>query len=168
MPWGNTCITGNFIGTVDFDPGPGTVFLTSGGEQDVFVAKYDVYGNYLFAKALGRAYYDYSQDIALDGAGNIFITGYFSEPNLFEALVASATSAGGNDIFVAKYDASGNQIYAIEMGGVGSDISYGIAVDGSGNAYITGVYYGSVDFDPGAGTAILTSAGLHDIFYSAI
>ena len=80
------------------------------------------------------------------------------------AGVSNLTSAGDNDVFVSKLDASGNFLWARSMGGTGSDYGYDIAVDASGIVYTTGWFSSTVDFDPGAGTVNLTSAGARDIF----
>jgi hypothetical protein len=165
---GNNYVTGYFSGTVDFDPGTGVNNLTSTGSFDIFFAKYDASGNYVFAKRIGGSSNDDSYAIAVDVAGNTFITGYFSgtvdfDPDAGTANLTSSSST--NDIFIAKYDASGNYVYAKAIGSTSTDHGLGISIDGSGNAYITGYFAGTVDFDPGAGTASLVSAGSSsDIF----
>ena len=78
------------------------------------------------------------------------------------------TSAGDYDIFISKLDSSGNFVWAKSLGGTGYDVSYGIALDSGGNVYTTGSFSGTVDFDPGAGTFNLTSAGTGDIFVSKL
>jgi hypothetical protein len=168
---GNAFIAGSFTGTPDFDPGAGTANLTSAGGNDIFFAKYDASGNYVYAKAMGGTRSDAGNAIVVDASGNVYITGSFQATVDFDpgAGVVSFTelSAGVGDIFLAKYDASGNYVYAKQMGGAaGADVGNAIAIDGSGNAYITGSFNGTVDFDPGAGTANLTSAGGNDIFFA--
>lgn len=167
---GNTYITGFFADTVDFDPGVGTANLISAGGRDIYIAKYDPLGNYVYAKPIqgaggvGNAGFG----IAVDGTGNVYITGYFSGTVDFDPGVGTVnlSSAGGRDIFIARYDPSGNYVYAKAIAGLSGlqDTGFGIAIDGSGNAYITGDFEGTADFDPGAGTANLTSAGGKDIF----
>ncbi|HRF19895.1 MAG TPA: SBBP repeat-containing protein, partial [Chitinophagaceae bacterium] len=76
-------------------------------------------------------------------------TGYFDGTVDFDpgAGTATWTSAGASsDIFFAKYDASGNYVYARGLGGTSTDIGNGIAVDGSGNVYVVGEFQGTVDF----------------------
>lgn len=168
---GNIYITGVFGGTADFDPGLGTANLTAvGGSEDVFFAKYDVNGNYLWAKNVGSTTYDYGASITVDAGGsNVYITGYFSGTADFDpgAGTANLPFAGGNsDIFFAKYDFNGNYVWAKSIGGTSADGGNAITVDGSGNVYITGYFYNTADFDPGAGTANLISNGSGDVFFS--
>jgi hypothetical protein len=84
------------------------------------------------------------------------------------AGTVNLSSAGAQDIFVQKLDASGNLVWARGMGGTSDDVGFGIAVDSAGNVYTTGYFVGTADFDPGAGTVNLTSAGSFDIFVSKL
>lgn len=165
---GNVYITGFFDGTADFDPSGNTVNLTTSGSADIFVAKYDASGNYLWANKIGSSSgYDVGNSIAVDGSGNIYFTGYFAGTADFDPSGVTAnlsSNAGSNDIFIAKYGTAGNYLWANNFGSTGYDISYGIAVDGTGNAYITGYFTNTADFEPGAGTTNLTTAGSADIF----
>ena len=165
---GNVYVTGFFAGTADFDPGTGTANLSSAGGQDIFIAKYNASGNYVWANRIGGASNDIAYAIALDGSGNVHITGYMQGSNVdFDpgAGTAGLSSAGAWDIFIAKYDASGNYLWANRMGGTSSEVGYGIALDGSGNVHITGAFLSTTaDFDPGPGTANLTNAGNDEIF----
>src|SRR5215216_4011887 len=74
---GNTYTTGYFTGTVDFDPDAGTQILTSAGDQDFYIAKWNATGSLQWAKSIGGTSEDYGNDIALDAAGNIYVTGDF-------------------------------------------------------------------------------------------
>jgi len=166
---GNAYVTGIFTGTMDADPGSGTANLTSGGNYDVFFAKYDAGGNYVYAKKVGGSNYDQSLDITADGSGNVYVTGYFTSATAdFDPGTGTANltnNAGGYDGFVAKYDAGGNYVWAEALSGPGNDQGMGVAADGFGNVYVTGTFSATTsDFDPGAGTATLTSAGVQDIF----
>ena len=163
---GNVYILGNFQGTVDFDPGAGTASLTSAGGFDAFVQKIDTDGNFLWAKSFGGTSSDNAKSINVDALGNIYTTGYFGGEVDFDpgAGTASLTSAGGFDAFVQKMDTDGNFLWAKAIGGTGLDVSYSISADASGNAYTTGVFEGTVDFDPEEGTSNLTSAGKKDMF----
>ncbi|WKZ38740.1 MAG: S-layer homology domain-containing protein [Anaerolineales bacterium] len=168
---GNAYVTGSFRETADFDPGAGSVELTSAGQEDIFLLKMDGNGNYAWAKRIGSTGIDGAASIAADASNNIYVTGVFSGTVDFDpgAGAANLTSAGLRDIFVAKYDSDGNYIWAKRMGGGTNDSGLGLTVDAGGNVYTTGNYQGTADFDPGAGTANLTSVGNNnDVFVSKL
>ncbi|MBL4733879.1 MAG: T9SS type A sorting domain-containing protein, partial [Flavobacteriales bacterium] len=165
---GNVCIIGTFGGSnIDFDPGIDTALLSAVGAFDVFLAKYDSSGSYLWAHNIGSTALDYGYDIASDAFNNIYITGKFSSTADFDpgTGVANLTSNGSWDIFFAKYDSSGNYIWANNIGGVNDDSGYGITTEANGSVYITGYFKDVVDFDPGVDSLFLTSGGLRDLFY---
>ncbi|HEX6428578.1 MAG TPA: SBBP repeat-containing protein [Niastella sp.] len=166
---GNTYVTGYFYATADLDPGTGTANVISTGGADIFIAKYDVLGNYVWAKNIGGTSDDDSSSITIDGNGNVYVTGYFRGSADFDPGTGTANlaSAGGADIFLTKYDGAGNYLWAKNMGGAADDISTAIAVDAASHVYITGSFNGSGDFDAGAGIASLTSMGGTDIFLTA-
>jgi len=168
---GNCYITGEFYSTADFDPGPGTANLTSFGPYaNIFIAKYDANGNYLWAKTMGSTTNgERGNSIALDGAGNCYITGYFYGTTDFDPGpgIANITSIGQTDIFIAKYDANGNYLWAKGIGSNDYDEGYCIAVDSAGNCFITGYCKDTVDFDPSSGMAIDSSGGIFFAKYDA-
>ncbi len=163
---GDVYTTGYFQGTVDFEPGAGTTNLTSAGAEDIFVQKMDALGNFLWAKSFGGTSNDYGLSITVDSSGNVYTTGSFQRTVDFDpgAGTTNLISAGGYDIFVQKMDASGNFLWAKSFGGTSYGYGQSITVNASGNVYTTGYFFGTVDFDPGAGTTNLTSAGAEDIF----
>jgi len=167
---GNTYTTGSFSGTADFDPGAGTANLTSAGSADIFISKLDANGNYVWAKNLGGSSTDDGYSIAIDSSGNTYTTGSFWVTADFDPGTGTAnlTSAGYSDIFISKLDANGNYVWAKNLGGSSGDYGYSIAIDSSGNTYTTGYFNGTADFDPGTGTANLTSAGVEDIFITKL
>ena len=101
---GNSYIIGYFFGTADFDPGTGTASLISKGDGDIFFAKYDNDGNYLWAKSIGCALLDAGYAINVDNSGNVYTSGSFQETVDFNPGVGTfnLTSAGTYDIFVHK------------------------------------------------------------------
>jgi hypothetical protein len=166
----NVLITGYFQGSnVNFDP-VGTANLSSTGGSDIYFAKYNSSGVYQWAFDIGNSGDDYGYSIATDGSSNVVITGNFKESNVdFDpgAGTHPLSSAGGSDIYFAKYNSSGVYQWAHDIGDSSDDFGYDIAADGSGNVYITGSFQGStVDFDPGAGTVNLDSHGSYDIYYA--
>jgi hypothetical protein len=104
--------------------------------------------------------------IGVDGAGNVYTTGYFNGTVDFDpgAGVFSLTAAGGDDGFLLKLDASGNFIWAKKFGGTGYESAISLAVTGTGDIYYTGGFSGTVDFDPGPSVSNLTAVGGGDIF----
>ncbi|MBD2705100.1 SBBP repeat-containing protein [Spirosoma sp. BT702] len=169
---GNIYTTGSFIGTADFDPGSGVVNLTSvTSAPDIFVSKLDASGNFVWAKAMGGSSLEVGNSIAVDGSGNVYTTGGFQGTVDFDpgSGVVNLVSEGPA-IFVSKLDATGSFVSARRMGGSTNDAAqgYSIAIDGLGTIYTTGYFSGTVDFDPGSGTANLTSTGTQEIFVSKL
>ena len=161
---GNVFTTGFFQGTADFDPGAGTSNLTSAGSSDIFVSKLTSTGNFSIAVGFGAAAggVNIGAAVATDAAGNAYTTGYFRGTVDFDPGPGASllTAAGLQNIFVSKLDSAGNFVWARQLGGSGgNNVANGIAVDASGNVLTTGSFQGTADFDPGAGTSNLTSAG---------
>jgi hypothetical protein len=153
---GNPVITGYFNGAANF--GGGTL-PNSAGLQEVFLAKYAAAtGNHIWSRSMGGPGYDAPAALALDGTGNVVLTGFFQLTATFGG--ASLTSVGTQDIFVAKYSAAGANLWARRFGSLNSETSLDIAADPGGSPYVTGYFWGGVDF----GEGLLTSAGAADVF----
>jgi hypothetical protein len=166
---GNVVVAGYFNGAADFDPGSGTASRGSSGITSTFVARYSSSGTYLWAFAIATG--GFPSAVAIDGSGNIALTGAFRgscdfNPGSGTATLASAKLRGvyTDDIFVARYTSSGSYLWAFRLGETDADWGCGVAVDGSGNIYVTGRFFGTVDFNPGSATNNLTSAGGMDMF----
>ena len=161
--FGNVYSTGMLQGTADFDTGAGTYNLISAGSSDIYILKLDSSGNFLWAKQIGGALQDYGKKVALDTLGNLYITGSFEGVVDFDpgAGIYSFT-AGQVDVFITKLDASGNFVWAKQIGGASLDYCNDIIVAPSGNVYCTGQFNGTADFDPGFGAFNLS--GISDIF----
>lgn len=162
-------ITGEFEGTVDFNPGPGVSNLTSSGLLDIFIAKLDTSGNLIWAKQVGGvSSYDYGTSITADLSGNVYVSGYFwggvadFDPG---PMVYNLTSdVSYFDAYILKLDSGGNFSWAKMIGGNGHDWAKKITVDFEGNVYATGEFQVTVDFNPGTGINNLTASGASDIF----
>ena len=176
---GNVYTTGTFAGTVDFDPGTGTAFLTSAGSTDIFVIKVDSSGALLWTRSMGgdsevgpTTFAEQVNAIAVDSAGNVYTTGYFYGTADFNpgpgAAINELVSAGQSDVFVSRLDNGGNFVWAKRMGGTGRDQANGIAVDATGSILTTGSFELTADFNPGNGVNELTSGGSSDIFVSRL
>ena len=155
---GNSYVTGYFYGTASF----GDSTLTNSGNQDIFVAKLDSSGNWLWAKKAGGTSTDRGLSIAIDSSGNSYVIGYFYETAYFGG--STLTNSGNQDIFVAKLDNNGNWLWAKKAGGGITDYGNSIAIDSSGNSYITGYFQGTASF----GKTTLTSGGDDDIFVAKL
>jgi hypothetical protein len=144
---GNIYIAGSYGGFLDLDPGPGQTIVTQTDTSRNFLAKYDNAGNLIWGLGLNNMFPSWVNPMALDGYGNVYLTGYVEE--------------GGNgqdDIVVKKYDANGGLAWSNQMGNPNNnETGLGLSVDASGNVYLAGFFHGTTDFDPGAGTANLTS-----------
>ncbi len=157
---GDVYTTGAFEGTADFDPGAGVFNLTPVGAKDMFVSKLDGSGNFVWAKAMGGTYQQWGSSIAIDpaGSGAVYTTGAFGGTVDFDpgAGVFNLTSAGTSDIFISKLDSSGNFVWAKAAGGTSWDYGQSIAIDASGNVYVTGYFQSpSITF----GSTTVTNAG---------
>ena len=135
---GNSYITGYFSGTVDFDPSAIEWNLTSRGTRDAFVAKFDSNNSLMWATRMGgdstnAGNSDVGRKIAIDGSGNVYVSGEFYGPSDFGAIVLS--TAGDRDGFVAKLNSAGTFQWANRLGTTADDSAGGISVDTSGNVY---------------------------------
>lgn len=167
---GNIYLTGRFFGTVDFDPGDGVTELTAiGGSSDVFIMKMNSDGDFQWVKSFGSSFTNQGLDICVAPSGSIYGTGSFvgtvdfdPGPGTYEL---SSVAGAPSSIYVIKLDNSGNFEWAGACGGdSGNTFGFGIAVDASENVYTVGSFGGSGDFDPTAGTEVLTTHGYDDIF----
>jgi Beta-propeller repeat/FG-GAP-like repeat len=140
----------------------------SAGGQDVFVTKLNAAGNALvYSTYLGGSGTDYGYGIAVDADGNAYVTGETDSTNFPTASPFQAANGGNGDAFVTKLNATGNAlIYSTYLGGSTSDMGAGIAVDATGNAYVTGSAY-STDF-PTVNPFQATSGGSYDAFVTKL
>lgn len=151
---GNAVVVGHMTGTIDFGNGP----LTSAGGDDGFIAKFSSFGATLWSKRFGDANAQNLRDVAVDAAGNIYITGSFAGAVDFGG--GTTTSLGSTDSMLVKYSSTGAHVWTRQLGGLNAQNGASITLDSLGNPIVTGYIQGSVDFGLGA----LTSAGLGDIF----
>jgi hypothetical protein len=115
-----------------------------------------------WVKQIGAGSHDQGRSIAFDASGNVYTTGTFNGTVDFDPGPGtfSLTSTAVEDVFISKLDSSGNFIWAGKWGGGSFDLGLSIAVDSSGFVYTTGLFQGTADFDPGAGTFNLTSSSM--------
>ncbi len=159
---GNVFMTGNFFCNITF----GATTLTNNcSNQDIFIVKYDASGNLLWAKRAGGNYTDAVLSVATDANGNVLITGQFKSATTFgTTTLTNANGVNYQDIFIAKYDASGNVLWAKSAGGNFDDVGYSVSTDASGNVFMTGAFSTIITF----GSTTLTNAGFRDIFIAKL
>lgn len=153
-PAGYVVATGSFFGAIDLGGGP----LSSAGQQDVYLAKFDSSGNHIWSRRFGDAVAQFARTVVIDGSGNVILTGSFNGSVNFGGT--SLVSAGGLDIFVVKFDTNGGLVWSKRFGDANTQTGNDVALDSAGNLIATGAFSGSVDF----GGGMLASAGQSDIY----
>jgi hypothetical protein len=167
---GNVYVTGNTVST-DFPATLGAYEQNyNGGNYDVFVVKINSWGALVYATYLGgsgTATYDYGYGIAADSSGNAYVTGLTTSSDFPIVSALKSGLTGAPDAFVAKLNPAGSALlFSTYLGGSSSDEGYGIALDSSGNIYVTG-YTNSVDF-PTQNAYQNSKAGSFDVFVTKI
>ncbi|MDO9512401.1 MAG: immunoglobulin domain-containing protein, partial [Bacteroidales bacterium] len=152
--FGNTYVTGHFQSNSNFQ----TQSLTSFGDDDIFLAKYNAAGNLSWIKQAGGTLKDQGRGLALDTLGNIYLTGTFTQMAFFGATQVNAN--GNTDAFLAKYDNNGNFQWVKNYGGFFDDAGNSIFTDEGGYSWVTGSFQGISTF--GANTLI--SRGGDDVY----
>ena len=147
-------IASSYQGSINFGGGN----LTSKGFYDIFVASFTNSGVHRWSKSFGGTSSDGGHNVAVDSSGNVFVTGYYH--GSVDLGGGTLASKGSYDIFVASLTTSGLHRWSNSFGGQSRDLSYGIAIDSSGNVFVTGIYEGTANF----GSGNTTSKGDFDIF----
>ena len=155
---GNFYIAGNFHGTVYF----GDTALISEGWSDIFVAKINSEGEWLWAKRAGGANTDLGLCISVNQNGDSYVTGNFEGFANFGNI--SLNSYGGQDVFIAKLNSSGDWQWVNKAGGYTQDVGHGLCIDSSENIYIIGNFNNSATF----GNMTLTSFAYNDVFVAKL
>ncbi|MBK6329707.1 MAG: SBBP repeat-containing protein [Bacteroidetes bacterium] len=171
---GNVYASGEFSTTVDIDPSPNVLNITSFNNSiDFFIMKLDTFGNLIWVKQFGTEGVEISMRITTDLSANIYLIGHYTSDSL-DCDPGPGTSFVYNtgnfkDIVVIKLDSSGNFIWGRSMGSPTKDeIPYDIEVDVYGNVYSTGIFGATADFDPSMSFYNLTAVGPNDAFISKL
>ncbi len=152
----------------------GTFDTTFNNKSDAFVTKLNAAGtDLIYSTFIGGNQNDYAEDIALDEMGNVFITGSAEDAvNAYPTTDGAydTTHNGQSDVFISKINAAGSGlIYSTFIGGISGDAGYGIAIDTSGNAYITGTTSDdTTDYPTTVGAFDTTHNGMLDVFVTKI
>ncbi|MFN6040075.1 MAG: SBBP repeat-containing protein, partial [Bacteroidota bacterium] len=156
---GNVIICGLFVDTTIFE---GNNYLFGKGDKDIFIAKFDSSGNYLWGKSAGSPHRDEAKSVICDTAGNIYVTGMFSDTVDFGGI--NLISANGYfDMFIAKYDPSGNLIWVKQGSSDYDEVGWGITITNDEKIVVTGEFNAYALFENQA----LTTTGMSDVFIAA-
>jgi len=164
---GNLFVAGLFSGTIDLDPNAGTTPLTSTAFNDGYVAKYDPLGNIQWARQLEVTGGMFINALETSPDGSVLVSGWFIDTiDLDPGIpVVQEVSTGAKDIFLLKLTADGNYLWSHTWGNSnGDDEGLALATDANDNIFLSGLFVGPQDLDPGAGTYTATSTGTQDAF----
>lgn len=157
-PNGNILITGYYFDAINF----GGNILASSGVGDVFVVKYDPTGAVLWAKKAGGPGLDLGNSVDTDASGNVYLGGsYNGSCTFFGVNNITLNSAGGEDGFVAKLDASGNVLWAKSIQGSATQKANDVLISGT-DLFVLGTFENTTDF--GNSVSLSSGAGNVDIF----
>lgn len=159
----NTIVVGRFVSpTITFGSTTLTNNTSTSNYADMYITKYDASGNVLWAKRAGGSLEDEASSVSTDAAGNIYVVGFF-QSNTITFGSTTLTNADGvsftYDMFIVKYDGSGNVVWAKRAGGTSQDLPYSVKTDALGNSYMVGYFYNSITM----GATTLTASG-EDMF----
>lgn len=155
---GNAYMTGGIMINTTWQAPPHGTGMTAVGfnEQDAYVLKLPAQGDFEWDVHVGSFFEEEGMDIALDGQGNVVVTGYMDGPSDFGQLNPYIVQGvGGQDVFVHKLTNDGEFVFANAVGSVQEDRGGAIAIDAQGNIYTSGYFEGAMDFDPGPGVTTL-------------
>jgi hypothetical protein len=149
-------ISGGFENRAGF----GTVTILSNGLSDAFLMKIDGGGNAHWIRNGGGLEHDIAASVAVANDGAIYIAGDFYDQALFDGTTLQAT--GSSDVFLAKFDADGNMLWAETNGGTSVDVATSVGTDLNGNVFVSGYYQGTTFFQGFSASAI----SYNDVFVS--
>ncbi|MFC1733848.1 SBBP repeat-containing protein, partial [candidate division KSB1 bacterium] len=158
---GNIYVLGDFKDTVDFDPDSGVHNIIPIGEKDFFLLKLNSSGNFIWVNNSGAANETVQgRSLAIHSSGDIYSTGLYTGQVDFNPGPGICYLTGSSRTFIQKIDTTGAFLWAKGL----FCQSDAIDVDSSGNVVISGIYWDSVDFDPGPNVHMVFSEGAMDIF----
>jgi hypothetical protein len=157
---GNILVSGLFSNTVDFDPGAGIFNMTSPSGLSFYLCKLDPDGNFLWAQKFGKGSFANLPSIDIDDANCSYVTAEFSVVTDFDPGVGifNLVPVEDFDIFVLKFNASGDFIWAKQIGGTLNQNAHHLKLDAVNNILVVGGFNGTADFDPGIGVHNFSSA----------
>ncbi|WP_437997557.1 SBBP repeat-containing protein [Sorangium sp. So ce185] len=151
---GNVLIAGTLWGSVDFGGG----MMKSAGWDDLFVAKLDRSGEYLWARTYGDEETQEASDLTVDGQGNVVVTGYAL--GVVDFGDGPTVGAGMPDAILVKLDRDGSTLWSHRFGDDGTQLGHSVGVDDEGSVVMAGAARGSIDFPDKS----FHSAGGYDLY----
>lgn len=151
---GNVYICGHY----SFNAGFGSTWITGYGDKDIYVAKYNSNGDFLWVNKAGSSLRDEALALKADASGNVYVTGMYKNGAQFGSTTLS--SKGYWDMFLAKYNTSGNLVWVVTGGGDWDDLGWGITMDNNGKIFVGGEFNAYATF----GSKALTTEGNGDVF----
>ncbi|MEP7196158.1 MAG: T9SS type A sorting domain-containing protein [Saprospiraceae bacterium] len=158
----NIILLGNYNNTSDLDPSPIQKLFTSKGQSDIFITKMNSNGQIDWVKSYGGKGIESGESLKVSNSGEIFITGYFTED--MSVNNNQLINKGNNDIFIIRVDKAGNLLWSSNIGGASLEQSRGLYLDNSGNYYIYGFAYSSIDLDQGPSEMIYSFSEINENF----
>jgi FG-GAP-like repeat len=161
---GNVITTGQYAGNVNFDPAlnPAHVLSSSAGSEDVYVSKLNSSGAYVWAQSFGGALADGGTGVGVDSTGNIYVSANFTHSF---SMSLSVTYPGNDTGALLKFNANGGSPFVLPFLSTLDSLAEGIAVDGSGNSYVTGALRGVTQFfDSTKSLYFAAAAGAQNLF----
>lgn len=161
----NIYFAGRFTGTIDFDPGPGTLQISSSSTNDIYLMKLNSNGDLVWVNTFEGQLN--TGGLAVDATGNLLFNGSFEGTVDFDpaaGVVNLFAPASADNPFITKFDSNGNLLWAEELSCNSTARSTAITVDDAGSAYWLGTFSGTINLNPLTGTNSQTSLGGSDIF----
>jgi type IX secretion system substrate protein/beta-propeller repeat-containing protein len=167
---GNSYIGGKAQSGADFDPGTSVYSGINNGGYDAYVVSLDVLGDFQWANTFGGSGEDKVLEITLSTTNGIYISGSFNSTVNFDPTGAglSISALSSNELFIQNIDVSGNFSWAKAFAGCLPFSNSYIKEASNTNVIFCGGFSGTADFDPNAGTQLVTSAGNVDVFFEEI
>jgi hypothetical protein len=167
--FGFLILSGNFTGTVDFDPSANDFMLSSAGNQDVFISSFDTSGNFQFALSFGGSNMETVTSMIISQNQQLLLGGYFSGSCDFDPGPSAniLTAQGAGDGFIVALTPLGNFLWADAFGGNDNfavDEVNGITENTNGDLFVCGYFSSNIDLDPSPSIVAKVSMGLFDFF----
>jgi hypothetical protein len=168
---GHLALLGVFGDSLQFDPNQSSSLRVSAGAGDVFLAAYDTSnGQFQWVESISGVGFDNPRDLVIDAQGNYYILGDYTSTITFSLNPLTAlVSSGGNDIFLAKYNANHQFVWAEKIAGSSTDLASGLELSGDSLLLVSGTFRGNVQLDPAGVQPLRTGNGFNaDIFIVAL